>query len=294
MIITQNDMNFSTCDIYKYFIVSNVRNYYHHQYNSYIIDSDENILSPATENCYLILDTECSEALFHWFAECAIFFPLFTILQNEYPNIKIVFKKYKDYHKLFTEYFNISSDKILYELPTNNNICFFPLPISALNENKIHEDYILYSQIFLLHFYDEITIEKDIDILILPRQNQNSNRYRNCINDCSDIINNLNNAVILNTDNITDINYQIGLIRRSNTVIVSDASPYMFNSLFAINSKIIVLGDIVISQTEDYEKMRYFHDIIINNNIVYFVPYSQGNYYNSKSIFLFDQIREFL
>jgi len=132
-------------------------------------------------------------------------------------------------------------------------------------------------------------------ILILPRQNQNPNNYRNCINDCSDIINNLNNAVILNTDNITDINDQIGLIRRSNTIIVSDGSPYMFNSLFAINSKIIVLGDAHIYILEHYEKMRYFHNIIVNNNIVYFVPYSQGNnIYSSKSIFLFDQIREFL
>lgn len=283
-IINKHTEGFNLLENYKYFIIKNVIKYNFIPFDKYHIISDDK------NNCkdyYLILDFTFSGALFHWIAECAIYFKLFLKFKEQYPYIKMVFLTERGYHKTIGDYFNIKENDYVYSLPENNN-CIFTLPISALNDNYINEDYKLYANDFIKNINGNI--DKTIELLILPRQKKENYNHR--INNCDDIINNLKNAIILNTDYITDFNIQIQTIKSSKIIIVTDGSSFLLNGLIAKNSKIIVLGDVVIGQSIQQPKLKYYLDLIKENNEVIFIPYSNGGFYNNK--FLYDDIKDVL
>lgn len=301
ILINENSPDSNTLDIYKYYAVKNVTNYNYHEFSSYIINTTENTDTPDTDRntqYYLILDTTFSDALFHWIAECIVFFPLFTILKNIYPNLKIIFKTPKNYHTIIGKFFHIMEEDISYSIGTYNNICFFPNPITALNmDNSISDEYIMYANKMIEYFNTEKTIEKTIETLILPRQinsNSNSNQQSGQRNsNCIDIINNIENIEILDTDKITDFKEQIKKIKKAKTIIVTDGSPYLLNGLFAYNSKIIVLGDMVKGHCNHQIKSKFYNELIKSkNNNVIFIPYLHGDFYNN--IFKYSDIETFL
>jgi len=287
MIITKDSIDYIKNGIYKYFIINNVINYNYENFNSIIIFNINNKIEDQT-NYYLILAFPFSNAVFHWIAECCVYFDLYHKLKLQYPLLKIVFLIKKNYHKIICEYFNINDNDIVYSI-NENNTCIFPLPISMLNDPTICDDYKLYSNI-LLNKLNNLNFEKKKDLLILPRQIKDNHHTR--INNCSDILNNIQKKIILNTDDITDFSEQIKYIKESNTIIVSDGSAFLLNGIIARNSKIIVLGDIVISQSNDYLKIKYYYDIISSINNVIFIPYLHGNYDNNN--FLYDDINRYL
>lgn len=291
MHLTEFTNNYIECGIYKYYMVENVINYQYYNFNSYIINN--NTFNNISKDYYLILDTTFSNALFHWIAECVIFFPLFNKLKNKYPTLKIVCQIKQGYHDIIGKYFGINKDDIIYQINNQNNICFFPKPITALNNNSICDEYKLYAE-NMISLFNNFYYEKNIDILILPRQyKQNSTQGSGLrISNCSNIINNIPNIKVLNTDQITDINEQIELIKKSKIIIVSDGSPYLFNGLFAINSKIIVLGNEVYNQCNNFKKMNYYNNLIKTNNEVIFIPYMHGDFNNNN--FLFDDIKDYI
>jgi hypothetical protein len=274
-------------DNYNYCKVFNVYSYTHENFTSYTCNVINN--SNTAIDYYLILDTVFSDAFFHWIAECVIFFPLFIELKKDFPTLKIICKTKQDYHTTIGNYFGIDSCDIIYKINNINNVCFFPKPISALNDTTIIDDYITYSRKMVKYFNKEVGIEKDIDVLLLPRQTQNNKNISGQRKyDYTDIINKIPNITIFNTDTVTNLNEQIQMISHAKTIIVTDGSPYLFNGLFSKNAKIIVLGNIVCSQINDYKKMKYYNDIINFNNTVIFIPYLHGDF--NKNTFLFDDI----
>jgi hypothetical protein len=152
----------------------------------------------------------------------------------------------------------------------------------------IRDDYKLYASIFI----EKLTVsmnstEKTNQFIILPRQSQQNSTAPSGsrVNDCHDIIKNIQNAVILNTDNVTSLYQQIQLVASSKNIIVSDGSAFLFNGLLSSNSTIIVLGDIVISQANDHPKMMFFMDFIKKNNHVVFITYIHGNFNNCSFLY---------
>jgi len=145
-----------------------------------------------------------------------------------------------------------------------------------------------------IEWLNNVELEKSNDILILPRQKQQNSGEEsgNRINNCNDIITNLPNAIVLHTDSLYSFNEQIRLIKLSKTIIVSDGSVFLFNGVFANNSTIIVLGDMVVSQCNDHKKMEYYMNVIRNNNNVVFMKYIHGDFYNSS--FLYKDLIPFL
>ena len=276
---------------YSYCTVENVCSYRHENFSSYTYNVKSNPINCAAEkNYYLILDTAFSDALFHWIAECVIFFPLFIELKQEFPSLQIICKRKQDYHEIIGKYFGIDSFDIIYEIQNqDNNICFFPEAITALNNTTITEKYKQYSTIMVKYFNKVNITEKDIDVLLLPRQTQNNKQGSGeRVYDCADIINKIQNITIFNTDEVKDLMEQIQIVKRSKTIIVTDGSPYLFNGLFSENANIIVLGDMVCTQINHFEKMKYYDNIIKSNNNVIYIPYLHGNFSNNK--FLFDDI----
>ena len=288
IIISENSSNYSVIDNYKYLIIKNVKKYELKDFNSYHITS--NIDEDKSEDYYLILDFPFSMAFFHWIAECAIYFRLFLKLKQKYSKIKMIFLTERNYHKVIGKFFDIDDNDYIYSLPESNN-CIFTLPISPLNNTFINEDYKLYANYFIQSINNNYeNINKTIDILILPRQAKDN--HHNRISNCLDIINNLKNSMVLNTDDIRNFNDQINSIQSSKIIILTDGSPFLLNGLIAKKSKIIVLGDMVISQIKDYSKMKYYFDIIQENNEIIFIPYLNGNFYDNN--FLYNDIKEYL
>jgi hypothetical protein len=277
-------------DNYSYYKVENVHSYKHENFSSYTYNKSNAANSSVVKNYYLILDTAFSDAFFHWIAECVIFFPLFIELKKDFPTLQIICKTKQEYHAIIGKYFGIESNDIIYEIQNkNNNICFFPEPITSLNNRIITDKYIQYSRTMVKYFNKVNISEKDIDILLLPRQTQNNkNESGKRVCDCSDIINKIPNITIFNTDEIRDLIEQIQIVKRAKTVIVTDGSSYLFNGLFSENATIIVLGNIVCSQIDYYGKMQHYESIIKSNNKVIYIPYLHGNFDNNK--FLFDDI----
>lgn len=261
-------------------------------FNSYNIYSDTSLQSSDTPDYYLILDTVWSYPLFHWLAECAIYVPFFIELKKQYPNIKMIFKEKAAYHKIVLEYYNISGDDIIYSIENKNNICFLPLPITHLNNPKIHDSYILYANKFLTWLNTDMEFEKTNDILIMPRQILQNSCQNVRKHTCQDIINNIPQAVVFHTDNVTNFYDQIHIVKSSKTIILSDGSAFLLNGLLATDSTIIVLGDIVIDQGNNYKKMQFYIDKIKERNNVIFIPYLHGGFMDST--FLYEDIKMYI
>ena len=90
------------------------------------------------DNYYFIADTLYDEAFGHWVLETGIYLPLFITLKKTYPNLKLVLRSKRMFKKLFCDFFGIKD--VVYSLEPNN-VCFFPSPISALNDKSISNLY---------------------------------------------------------------------------------------------------------------------------------------------------------
>jgi hypothetical protein len=266
-IINKHTDNYQLLDNYKFVLIQNVIHYELHNFDSYSISYEENHIDQ--EEVFFILDFTCSDSIFHWIAECSIYFDLFHQLRKQYPTIKMIFKIERSYHESIGKYFDIYPNDYLYHLPDKPNNCIFTLPISPLNETSINNDYILYSK-YLIHTFSQKYFEKTNDILILPRQKKDNYKGNDRVCDCIDIIQNLQNAIVIHTDIMTDFSEQVRYLQTSKTIIVSDGSPFLLNGLIAKNSTVIVLGHMVLHQTTIYSKLKYYVDLIKEQNNVIF------------------------
>lgn len=293
MYITQNDTDYIKDDIYNYKLITNVISYEYVDFNKWSINADTNNSDDPSEY-YLIIETTFNEAFSHWVYECAIYLPLFNMLKVKYPNIKLHIKSNKQYKKLFCNYFNINSNNISNTL-ISSNICIFPMPISALNDRNITDDY----KVQVKAFIKALSIpnsSKTVYNLLVPRGSKENYAGNHRTLDTTDIEKYFNsqdkqNYNILYVDNIDDISKQISIINSSKNIFIVDGGAFLVNSLFANKSNIIVLGDIVL-HNNIYCKNKYIYDLICKNNNVTFIPYIHGNFKNS--IFYYNDIKEYI
>jgi len=263
-------------DIYKLFIVENVVHYSMVDFNSHHIETCEKKEGPS--EYYFVIDLVFHDAFAHWVYESAIYLPIFTKLKEIYPTIKIVLKEKKQFKSLFLKFFNIMETDIVYDMHSNN-VCLFPSPISALNDNHNLTD--VYKQIivqFITNF-SQSRIEPCLyDYIILPRQTKEN--YKN--NDRTYDMNVLYDAVTsittkynsLHTDTIIDLKDQIAAIQSASCVILTDGSPFLVNNMFCNHQKLIVLDTVTVYQSSFLFKQQYIIETIskINNNTYTYIP----------------------
>jgi hypothetical protein len=283
-----NNIDILTESIYQYTEIQNVITL-ESSHNKWIVEMDNNNRN-IDKSHYLIIDTLSHEAFFHWVAECAIYLPLFTILKRKYPTLKLYLKAFKTYKKIFCDFFHINQSDIVYNL-VPSNICIFPMPISSLNINTIDDRW--KQQVdYLIH---ELTLKcadnpKNIQSILLPRQNKENFKNNDRTYNTTDIHNNIQNSngIILNTDEIVDLNDQINTVNSSVNVILTGGSPYFMNGLFCKNSHIIVLDAFVVDQINMFIKLKYIHNKICMHNQVFFINRKKGN------IFYYNDIKRYL
>jgi hypothetical protein len=268
---------------YNIFRVNNVLKYEIENFNTWTVETST-IGVISTSNYYLIIDTFFHDAFGHWVFESAIYLKLFLELKKEYPNLKLHLKGKKKYKVLFVEYFGINIDDIVYNLEPSNT-CIFPLPISCLNIKENNHLFREYVDDLFTHF--SFTLEKEYNILLSPRGRLENYKNNDRIINTTDIENNLqtmSNTLIMYTDELNDLKTQIDLVKKTNTVVITDGSPFMVNGMFAKNSKIILLGDMFKSQMEVYQKNHYIFQKIAENNEIIIIPGSWSWTYSYNDI----------
>jgi len=216
------------------------------------IAKTNDIIEPS-DNIYFYIDTLFHHAFAHWVFESAIYLPLFKILKDKYPNIKIYSKEIKSYKKILCRAFDIDDTDITSVFIENSRVLFptyqsfhiFLPHYTDSNDTVIDPKYKMYLNNFYNYFKKD-NIIKDIDILYLPR----GNKENFCGNDrviliqdvLIEYISNLPNSMILNTDTMTNFNEQVDILRRSKIIVLDYGSSLNVNAFFAENSNIIVLN----------------------------------------------------
>jgi hypothetical protein len=274
-------------DIYKLYVVENVDSYCLLDFTTHKIEVKSELIPDVDTLYYLVIDFDTShEAFAHWVYESAIYLPIFGRLKKiemeRYKNIRILLNGRKRFKTLFLNFFNIPESDVCYSIDSeSNNVCIFPSPISALNDNSLFSD--RYTRIvdrFIDIFHNYVTVpmlEPRYEYMVLPRQ-----VLENYI--CNDRTYNLDfiyemiqaeckSYCILNTDGIRDLADQISVIRSSPNVVVTDGSPFLVNNMFCQNQNIYVVDTMTVGQSGLYVKLKYIRDrvSVINNNSIQYI-----------------------
>lgn len=250
---------------YKIYEVKNVFRYTYSNFNSWELEVNE---STSIENYYFIADTHAENAFGHWVAETGIYLPLFIILKRTYPNLKLVLRSEKVYKKLFCDFFGVKD--IVYSLEPNN-LCFFPSPISALNDQDITDEFKKQTYIFRDCFMPTSPIEHEF--VILPRQIKENFAPNDRIITFQNLINFLGEkAYILNTDEITKLEDQINIVNSGKNICLPEGAAFYVNALFC-TGKTIYIVDITETykqQVIKYVKLKFlFETYNEKNNVIY-------------------------
>ena len=257
-------------------VVSYIQPFQHMSWNIQTRDlsSDTQILY---NNVYLILDrdNEQSNAFGHWVLESCIFVLHYSELKKIYPTLKVVLKDKRDFKILFLKYLGIHINDIVYSLEPNNT-CIFPPCFYLGTTDSLPGWHMNLIKDFMALFHKE-TIEKTIPFVLLPRQKKENYIGNDRTFPTKEIENYIldldSSSVILNTDTITDLSEQINTIQRADIVVVTSGSPATVNSIFANNSKYIILGkDDTYDKLQTLEILKYIINICekeYNNKIIF-------------------------
>ena len=226
---------------------------------------------------YLCIDTH-NDSFAHWVFECGIYLPLFKLLKEKYPNLKIWLRIQRSYKILFMDYFAINSSDIVYSAEEGHNICYFPKPIMWLNANR-NKQWEQQVEAFVSFF--SMDSKKEYKVCVLPRQSKENSKNCDRTYTVDNLIQGLdtNNIshTILETDKVSSLQTQIATIQKSEIVIVTDGSPYWVNGMFSTNAKIIILGHDCEKLWHHHDRCRYLHSQILNrDNEVYTVRYHRN------------------
>ena len=267
-----NYKNHMIDNTYKVYEVENVTGYKYVNFNSWELEVNDIVINNSlNENIveyYFIADTFIDEAFLHWVVETGIYLPLFITLKKSYPTLKLVLRSEKVYKKLFCDFFGIKD--IVYSIEPNN-ICFFPSPISALNDNNITDEFIKQTRIFRDYFIPTSPLEHEF--VILPRQTKENYAPNDRAFCFKNLINHLGErARILNTDEITKLEDQINIVNSGKNICVTEGSPFYVNGLFCKNKNIYVvdISEGYKHQPELYIKMKFILELHKEyNNVIY-------------------------
>lgn len=265
-------------NIYKVFIIENVVQYSLINFNTHQIEVCNSDEKPV--EYYFAIDLLFHDAFSHWVYESAIYLPIFSKLKEIYPTIKILLKEKKQFKLLFLKFFNIMETDIVYDIQPRN-VCLFPSPISALNENNYFTD--TYKQILLqfITIFSHYNLSNECrayDYIILPRQtkeNYKSNDRSYHMELTYEAVRTISqNYDTLHTDTIVDLKDQIAAVQSAPNVILTDRSPFMVNNLFCNNQKLFVLDTITIQQLSTYIKFNYIREMVcrLHHNSYTYIP----------------------
>jgi hypothetical protein len=280
-----------TLSIYKYKVVANVKDYSYIDYDKWLININYDDNKEDGTHHYLIIDTLHNDAFGHWVYESAIYLLLFIQLRRLYPKIKLHLQCHKEYKRMFYEHFGIDKTDVSLELKPNN-ICIFPLPITAHNKNTICQDYIAQVDAFCSYIWSSVptNVNKNISILLMPRQTKENYVGNDRAYNIEDIYSNLDkvpNTVVLNTDNIKTLQDQIELVNSSKNIILHGGAAYFFNGMISNNANLVVLDATHhLGQLKQYIKLKYSDYIVQRRNTI-------NNISNSDS-FRYEHIKEYL
>jgi len=280
-----------TLSIYKYKVVANVKDYSYIDYDKWLININYDDNKEYDTHHYLVIDTLHNDAFIHWVYESAIYLLLFIQLRQLYPKIKLHLQCHKEYKRMFYEHFGIDNMDVTLELKPNN-VCIFPLPITALNKNTIYSDYIAQVDAFCSYIWSSVptNVNKNISILLMPRQTRenyvgNDKSYN--IEDLYSNLDKLPNTVVLNTDNIKNLQEQIEIVSSSKNIILHGGSAYFFNGMICKNVNLIVLDAVRhLGHIREYIKMRYMDYIVQTRNTI--------NNISNTDNFRYDDIKEYI
>lgn len=238
--------------------------------------------SDNNNNNYFNITCLYDTAFGHWTLEAAIFLVVYKKLQKIVPNIKIYIGNNRFYKLSILNAFDISKDDIVYEISKNPNTVYLPERISY-NCMDFNPKYEIYFRNFFNYFETTTsTINKDIDILFLPRGKKenfigNDRQITNQDN-IEKFLKEMYNAVIYNSDNATD-NFldQVRLIKRAKIIILTYGSASFFNSIFLKDCHIIVLDKIESQFNYPYVNFMYNYILSRNNSVDYILGYQLFN-----------------
>jgi hypothetical protein len=258
-------------DDYKIYSIKNIQSYSHVNFNSWVVKicNSENS-DTGCINRYFAADTSFDTAFAHWVYETAIYIPLFKKLKTIYPDLKLYLQNRRNYKILFCKYFGIETDNIVYTFDNNvQSICYFPSPISALNDPYLNPNYVNYLNRFMDHFID--TENKEIySVNIMPRQIKENYKENDRVITYDLILestNSIPNRIITLTDLIDNLQLQIDAICCSKITVVTDGSAFLVNGMFSHNKHLIVSGLMCThTQSMTYHKLGYIRQKIINQN----------------------------
>jgi hypothetical protein len=272
----------SELDSYHFMRISNVTSYSFcsNTYDAWNIETDTTLPDASSSNVYFVIDQCYNEAFAHWVYESAIYLPLFHKLKETYPLLKLVLKTEKGFKHLFCKYFNISNDDIVYQIPKESNVCFFPSPISNFNYKQPSPITHMYIEKLFKLFNECPSVAKDpVDYLIMPRQSKENfigNERTVPFQALFDYFKykRTKSHRILNTDMITDLVDQINEVRSAKTIICHDGSALLVNGMFVQNKKIIVVGVVTPGQAVQYPQLHKILEYIyvLNNNTLHYYP----------------------
>lgn len=254
--------------------VYNVKSYTNdtHRHQSWVIEQNQS-LNPLSY--YFCCETDQNEAFGHFVFETCIYIPLFKEMVKEIPELKFHCNVKKDYKTLFFKYFGIE-DKVVYEL-NDGNVCYFPEPISFMNENDNLNFEDMNNNIEIINFFKSYLyydLKKVNNVLLMPRQSKENFKPNDRIIPMNGLIEIFQNKKlsILNTDGVSDLFYQILTVSYSKTIILTDGSPVLVNGFFTQGSDIICIGTTNVSQIQTRMKYKVLFDYLKKFNNYRFIP----------------------
>jgi len=199
--------------------------------------------------CYLYIDCEQADAFAHWVFESAYFLPLFKELQKEYPLIKILSYKDKNYMNCIYRGCEIKESEITHHIEDTSNIIFFPEASSlAVHSNRtMFMDHIHSFYSFLT--YTISPVKKSLPILYLPRGTRENFKANDRTIPCQEgLVEFLPKAFpgseVFFTDKVTNIKDQIEKVRSAELLILDYGSNLMFNGFFGETCTVLVIGNV--------------------------------------------------
>ena len=296
MIINDSSENGEIIDsIYKVYKVNNVKECYC-DIDCWKIELNENT-DASNQNIFFIYEITPT-SISHWVYESAVYLELFKLLKEKYHTIKLISIGKRMFKNLFFNLFGISDSDIIYQdiysienkyvIPNDlaSNICIFPSPISSQLCKSVNPAY-KENLIKFCAYFKNINIENTytIETLIMPRQKKENFVHNDRSIDFSHIldsyqINNINHT-ILHTDDVTDINYQIILLRSARHIIICDGAAFSLNLLFCSNKFFHVITRQSELQQVYYPMARLLIETLCSFNNNKYVYYNDQDHFMS-------------
>ena len=281
-------------DDYKFDVQNGVRSIsiQHRDHYGWDIEYTD-IDDSEVEVYYYYIDGIYDEAFSHWTHESGIYLQIFNKLRERYPTIKLLSFRNKGFKTIQYEAYGISPVTTIESI--KNKIIFI--------KNCSQADH-TECELYLTHvrrWYSYLkslrpTLEKDIDILYLPRSTTENYREISEIKNIQyNLINTFNDykgATIYYTDKTYNMADQVALIGRAKILVVNEGGNVLVNGYFAKNSHIIVLGGHGPNNGYHFQNPRpalIYYDSVKNGNSYYHVSYSSPI---SSVLELIDKIKE--